>query len=183
MSDQTPAVLTPQQQHLLDGWQQHTYAEFVSKNVEDALATMTDDAYVLMVPVLTGGVGKDAVRDFYANYFIPQVPPDLQPTPISQTIGQDRIVEEAVVSFTHSLAMDWMLPGIAPTGKRIQMVVVSIIQFRDGKIAHEHLYWDHASVLVQLGLLDAATPSVVGAEAARTLLDPANLRPRNRMQG
>jgi carboxymethylenebutenolidase len=68
--------------------------------------------------------------------------------------------------------MDWMLPGIAPTGKRVEVPVVTIVQFRDGKLAHEHIYWDQASVLVQLGLLDLGTLPVVGVESARKALAP-----------
>jgi carboxymethylenebutenolidase len=59
-----------------------------------------------------------------------------------------------LVKFTHTIQMDWMLPGIAPTGKRIEVAVVAIVRFQDGKVAHEHIYWDQATVLVQLGLLD-----------------------------
>jgi carboxymethylenebutenolidase len=155
---------------LLAVWQQHVYAEFVTKDVEAAIATMTDDAHVLLVPVGTGGRGKEAVRAFYATSFIPNIPPDITATPISQTIGEDYIVEEAVHAFTHTIPMDWMIPGIAPTGRRVEVVVVGIIKFRDGKVAHEHLYWDHASVLVQLGVLDPGTPGALGAESARNVL-------------
>jgi carboxymethylenebutenolidase len=146
------------------------YAEFVTKDVEAALATMTEDAHVLLIPVGTGGRGKAAVRTFYATSFIPQIAPDTVVTPISQTIGTDYLVEEAVYSFTHTLPMDWMLPGVAPTGRRVDVAVVGIIKFRGGLVAHEHLYWDQASVLVQLGLLDAQQLPVLGAESARTVL-------------
>ena len=171
MDQQEVPRLTASQQAMVDLWQKHLFAEFVTKNVEDALATMTEDAHVLHIPVLTGGVGKDEVRTFYTHSFIPQIPPDIASTLVSQTIGHNRLVEEAVYTFTHTLAMEWMLPGIAPTGKRVEVAVVGIIQFRDGKIEFEHLYWDQASVLVQLGLLDARTPAVVGVESARKILD------------
>ncbi len=156
---------------ILDTWQRHTLAEFVHKDVDAALATMTDDAYVLLVPPALGGVGKVGVRSFYAERFIPQIPPDLVPTPISQTIGQHRLVEEAVYRFTHSIVMDWMLPGVPPTGKVVEMAVVGIITFRDGLVASEHLYWDQASVLLQLGLLERGELPIVGAEAARRVLE------------
>ena len=171
MNEPFPSDLTPAQQAMLAVWQQHVYAEFVTKKVEDALDTMTEDTHVLLVPVLTGAFGKDKVRAFYSQSFIPQIPADLEATLVSQTIGQDRLVEEAVYRFTHSRAMDWMLPGIAPTGKQIEVVVVGIIHFRDGKIASEHLYWDQASVLVQLGLLDAHTPATAGGQSARKVLE------------
>lgn len=158
---------------LIAVWQQHVFAEFVAKDVEAALATMTEDAHVLLVPVGTGGRGKDGVRTFYGTSFIPNIPPDIVATPISQIIGADYVVEEAVHSFTHSIAMDWMIPGVPPTGKRVEIAVVGIIKFRDGKVAHEHLYWDHASVLAQLGLLDAQALPILGAESAQNLLQYA----------
>ena len=164
------ALLNP----ILAVWQQHTYAEFVTKDVGAAIDTMTDDAHVLNVPVGTGGYGKDAVRVFYGTSFIPNIPADLNAVPISQTIGGDRLVEEAVYSFTHDILMEWMIPGVPPTGKRVEVVVVGIITFRDGKVAQEHLYWDHASVLAQLGVLDEAIPPNLGAESARKLLEYAN---------
>lgn len=169
MSDPT---LTPAQQALLEIWQQHTYAEFIAKDADAAIATMTDDAHVLLVPSLTGGTGKAQVREFYANYFIPNVPSDFQIVPISQTIGEDQLVDEGVAIFTHSIQMDWMLPGVPATGKRLELPTVGIIRFRDGKIAHEHLYWDQASVLVQLGLLEVGDLPIAGAEIAHKLLDP-----------
>jgi len=156
---------------LLAVWQQHTYAEFVTKDVEAALATMTEDAHVLLVPVGTGGRGKPAVRTFYADSFIPNVPSDINAVTISQTIGQDILVEEAFYSFTHSIPMEWMIPGVPPTGKRIELALVGVIGFRDGKIAFEHLYWDHATVLAQLGLLDPQTPGVLGAVGAQRLME------------
>jgi carboxymethylenebutenolidase len=93
-------------------------------------------------------------------------------TPISRTIGDDQLVDEMVFKFTHSIRMDWMLPGVAPTGKRVEVPLVAIVRFREGKLAHEHIYWDQASVLVQLGLLDAAQFPVAGVESARKALDP-----------
>jgi carboxymethylenebutenolidase len=122
--------------------------------------------------VLTGGVGRDELREFYSQHFIPKMPPDLTITPISRTIDDDRLVDEMLVQFTHTVVMDWMLPGVAPTGRRVEVPVVAIVHFRDGKLAHEHIYWDQASVLVQIGLLDPSTLPVAGAESARKAIDP-----------
>jgi carboxymethylenebutenolidase len=116
--------------------------------------------------------GKPALREFYSKYFIPQMPPDMELNPVSRTIGTNQLVDEMLGKFTHTIQMDWMLPGIAPTLKRVEVAVVAIVQFRDGKLAHEHIYWDQASVLVQLGLLDLGTLPVVGVESARKALDP-----------
>jgi carboxymethylenebutenolidase len=145
--------LTPAQEALQAVWEEHIGHEFGTHSTEDALATMVENAYVNHIPVMTGGVGKPALREFYSKYFIPQMPPDIELAPVSRTIGTNQLVDEMLVKFTHTIQMHWMLPGIAPTGKRIEVAAVAIVQFRDGKLAHEHLYRDQASVLVQLGAL------------------------------
>src|SRR5467141_458567 len=164
--------LTPAQETLRQLWEEHVRYEFATHNTEETLATMVEDAYVNHIPVLTGGVGKDELREFYSKRFIPQMPPDTEMTAISRTIGNDQLVDEMVFKFTHTIRMDWMLPGIPPTGKRVEVPLVAIIRFRNGKLAHEHIYWDQASVLVQIGLLDAAKLPVAGVESARKVLDP-----------
>ena len=169
--------LIPAKKNLSQLWDEHVRNEFSTRNTEETLATMVEDAYVNHIPVLTGGVGRDELRDFYSKRFIPQMPPDTEMTPVSRTIGEDQLVDEMVFKFTHSIRMDWILPGIAPTGKRVEVPLVAIIRFSDGKLAHEHIYWDQASVLVQIGLLDAAKLPVAGVESARKVLDhtlPAN---------
>lgn len=164
--------LTAAQEVLQNLWEEHVRYEFASQDTEDTLATMVEDAYVNHIPVMTGGVGMEQLREFYSKRFIPQMPPDTEMIPISRTIGNDRLVDEMVFKFTHTIRMDWMLPGIAPTNKRVEIPLVAIVQFRDGKLAHEHIYWDQASVLVQLGLLDASTLPVAGVESAHKALDP-----------
>jgi carboxymethylenebutenolidase len=154
-------------------WEEHVRHEFATRNTDETLATMVEDAYVNHVPVLTGGSGKPALREFYANHFIPRMPPDLEMTSISRTVGSDQLVDEMVLKFTHSVEMDWILPGVAPTGRRVEIALVAIVRFRDGKVAHEHIYWDQAAVLVQLGLLDPAAVPAAGVESARKVLDPA----------
>jgi len=161
------------QQKLSELWDEHVKYEFATRDTEDTLQTMVPDAYVNHVPVLTGGVGHDQLREFYSQRFIPQMPPDTSMTPISRTIGSDRVVDEMVFEFTHTIKMDWMLPGVAPTGKHVRVPLVVIVHFRDGKLAHEHIYWDQASVLVQLGLIDQARLPVAGVESAEKVLDPS----------
>jgi carboxymethylenebutenolidase len=165
--------LTSTQQRLSELWDEHVRHEFSTRNTEDTLATMVQDAYVNHIPVLTGGVGKNELREFYSKRFIPQMPPDTEMTSVSRTIGEDQIVDEMIFKFTHTIPMDWMLPGIGPTGKRVEIPLVAIVRFRDGKLAHEHIYWDQASVLVQIGLLDPAKLPVAGVESARKVLDPS----------
>src|SRR6266700_4056753 len=152
-------------------WEEHTAHEFTTRDSESTLATMVNDAHVNHVPVMTGGCGKDALRACYSQDFIPSMPPDTALTPISRTVGEDQLVDEMIFSFTHTQEMPWMLPGIAATGKRVEVALVAIVRFREGKLAHEHIYWDQASVLVQLGLLDPSALPVSGVESARKALD------------
>lgn len=159
-------------QELSDLWDEHVKYEFATQNTEDTLATMVEDAYVNHIPVLTGGVGKTQLGEFYSQRFIPRMPPDTEIIPVSRTVGKDQLVDEMIFKFTHTLTMDWMLPGVPPTGKRVEVPLVAIVKFRDGKLAHEHIYWDQASVLVQLGLLDDCKLPVVGIDTARKVMDP-----------
>lgn len=172
VSNLAGAGLASAAQTLSGRWDDHVRYEFVTRNTDDTLATMVADAYVNHVPVLTGGVGHDELREFYSQRFIPQMPQDTAMTPVSRTIGAERVVDEMVFEFTHSIRMDWMLPGIEPTGKRVRVALVVVVHFRDGKLAHEHIYWDQASVLVQLGLIDPAKLPVAGVESAEKVLDP-----------
>src|SRR6516225_874076 len=153
-------------------WEQHTAHEFVTRDTEATLATMADDAYVNHIPVMTGGLGKSALREFYSRRFIPGMPPDTTLTPVSRTVGEDQLVDEMIFSFTHTQWMPWMLPGVRPTNRRVEIPLVAIVRFREGKLAHEHIYWDQASVLKQIGLLTDPALPVVGVETARKVLDP-----------
>ena len=161
-----------QRRDLVQLWEEHTKHEFVTRDTEATLATMVDDAYVNHIPVMTGGYGKDALRRFYSRDFISSMPPDTTLTPISRTVGEDQIVDEMIFSFTHSQEMPWMLPGIAPTNRRVEVALVAVVHFRGDKLAHEHIYWDQASVLKQIGLLADANLPVFGAETARKVSNP-----------
>ena len=146
--------VTPNQQAMLATWQQHTYAEMVLKDADAALATMTENPYVLLIGSGVVRVGRAAVREFYANKFLPNFPPDFEVTTVSQTFGDDRVAEEMMARFTHTIDMDWLLPGVRPTGRKAEFIIAVFVQFDGGKIAHEHIYWDQATALSQLGVLD-----------------------------
>ena len=163
--------LSPEQQAMEKLWEEHMASEFQFKNAEAAINTMVERPSVNHVPVMTGGVGRKQLTHFYRRYFIPQMPPDTQITPVSRTIGRDRLVDEFVIKFTHSLQMDWFLPGVPPTNKPVEIATVTVIQFQDGKMASERIYFDQASVLVQLGLLDPEKFPVAGVESARKVLN------------
>jgi carboxymethylenebutenolidase len=152
-------------------WEAHTTNEFVTRDADATMRTMVAEPYVNHVPVMTGGVGARDLARFYANHFIPKCPKDISMVPVSRTVGADRIVDEMVVSFTHDVEIDWMLPGVAPTGRFVEVPLVAIVGFRGDKLNHEHIYWDQASVLVQIGLLDREGLPVAGAETAKKLLD------------
>ena len=161
----------PSEEALASAWDQHLASEFAAKSPEQALATMTDEPYVNVVPLMVGSRGRDETLDFYTKYFLCQIPPDMETVPVSRTVGQGRVVDELIMRFTHSVRMDWLLPGIPPTGKRVEVPMVAIVQFEGDKIAHEHIYWDEASILVQVGLLDRSLP-VRGSEIAAQVLNP-----------
>ena len=156
-------------------WEVHLASEFAHKAPEEALATMTDDPRVTIVPTMIGGQGRDEMRAFYAEHFLNQLPPDLNIVPISRTIGDTRIVDELVLQFTHSLQMDWILPGVPATHRRIELAMVVVVNIAAGKIASENIYWDNATILRQAGLLPDPTLPVLGAESARNMLEPAAL--------
>jgi carboxymethylenebutenolidase len=134
-------------------WSSHLQAEFTTKDPEAALETMVDDPYVNHVPVNTGGRGKDAVRAFYRDVFIPSWPDDVEVQQVNRVIGDDHIVEESHVKFSHTKQMDWFLPGVPATDRKVEVDIIAVVQFREGRIAGERLYWDQATVLRQVGLL------------------------------
>jgi len=152
-------------------WEAHCRYEFESRDVDATMATMTHDPYVNHVPTMTGGVGHDQLKRFYKYHFIGGNPPDTELIPVSRTVGADQIVDEMLFTFTHTSEIDWMLPGVAPTGKRVEVALIAIVRFVGDKVAHEHIYWDQASVLVQVGLLDPKGLPVTGAEGAAKVLD------------
>jgi len=156
---------------LVSLWEAHCRHEFESRDVDATMATMVAAPYVNHVPTLTGGVGHDQLKRFYKYHFIGGNPPDTTLTPVSRTVGADQIVDELVFSFTHTSEIDWMLPGIAPTGRKVEVPLVAIVKFVDGKVAHEHIYWDQASVLVQIGKLDPKGLPVAGGETAAKVTD------------
>jgi len=144
---------TPTSQQLEQLWADHLAGEFVTKDMEATLATMVDDAYVNHVPVNTGGRGKEALRRFYRDIFIPSWPDDLQMTPVNRVIGNQQLVDELHMAFTHTKRMDWFLPGVPPTNRKVAIDLVVVVQFRGDKLACERIYWDQATVLRQVGLL------------------------------
>ena len=151
----------------------HTDAEFNTRDIEATMATMADAPHVTHVPTMTGGFGRDDVRHFYATWFIGHWPKDTEITPLSRTVGEDRVVDEVIIRFTHDCDMPAILPGVKPTGRKAAIPFVVVVGFEGGKVQFERIYWDQASLLAQLGLIDATKLPVSGAEQAARLLDPS----------
>jgi carboxymethylenebutenolidase len=162
----------PPRQLLLAQWQQHTYAEFELKDADAALEAMTENPFVFCAPSGSGGTGREGVRKFYANQFLPGIPPDMELVSISEIFAEEHVVAEYVMKFTHTLRMEWMLPGVSPTRRKAELVLVAINRFENGKIASEHVYWDAAALLYQLRLLHSA-PVAAGIGSAAKLLKRA----------
>jgi carboxymethylenebutenolidase len=162
--------MTPQA--MIDLFEKHVSAELAG-DLDTTMATMSDNPHLHNVPTMAGGVGRDGVRTFYRDHLVGKFfPPDVKFTSVSRTVAENQVVEELVIAFTHTTVIDWLLPGVAPTGKPVEIAFCVVVGFEDGKISHEHIYWDQAGVLVQVGLLDPAGLPVSGVGSARRVLDP-----------
>lgn len=151
---------------------EHMQAE-LDGDLDRTMATMAAQPHLIHVPVRAGGYGYDEVRQFYGAHLVGRFfPPDVVFEPISRTVDHHQVVDEMVISFTHSEAVDWMLPGVAPTGRRVQIPLVAVVRAEDGAVVHEHIYWDQAAVLVQVGLLEPQGLPVTGADQAELVRDP-----------
>lgn len=160
-------------------FEEHVRHEFETRDVDATMATMIEEPYVNHVPTLAGGVGHDMLKRFYKYHFVDQNSSERSSTLVSETVGPDRIVLETVVRFRHDRVLDRYFPGIAPTGKMVEIPTLLLVRFRGDRVCHEHIYWDQASALKQIGALDADGLPVAGAEAeaAEKVLDET--RPSN----
>jgi carboxymethylenebutenolidase len=148
----------------------HVSREFADRDVDATMKTMVPEPYVYSVPSMTGGFGCQGVRRFYSEHFVNQIPKDAAVTPISCTVGKDQVVDEFILSFTHDTQWDYLPPGIPPAGKRVELPHVLVMKFENGKISHEHVWWDQASLLVQGWTAGSGEPAVAGVEQAKRLL-------------
>ena len=157
--------------NLSDLWDEHVKHEFATRDVPATMATMVAEPYVNHIPTMTGGVGSKQLSRFYQHHFVHGNPPDMKLIPLSRTVGALQIVDEFIMSFTHTTEIDWLLPNVAPTGKYVEIPMLGVVRFRGDKLYHEHIYWDQASVLVQIGLLNPEGLPIAGAATAQKLLD------------
>ncbi|QFT56716.1 nuclear transport factor 2 family protein [Microbulbifer sp. THAF38] len=162
--------MSEHEERLVSVWETHTAAEFELKDADAAIATMTENPVLIHVPVNTGATGKEPLRRFYRDIFIPQMPADANLELLTRTVGKCRVIDEFILHLTHSLRMDWFAPGIEATGKKLSVPHVAVIDFEGDKISSEHIYWDQATVLKQMGLLDNSLP-VLGKDQCKRLLN------------
>ncbi|KAI0160149.1 hypothetical protein GGR57DRAFT_408333 [Xylariaceae sp. FL1272] len=134
-------------------WDEHTALEFATRSVAQTMSTMVDEPYVNHVPTITGGIGREALTNFYRNHFIFNNPEDMALELVSRTVGVNRVIDEFIAVCTHDRVIDWLLPGVPPTGKKLRMPFVSVVNIRGDRLYHEHIHWDQGTVLRQLGLL------------------------------
>lgn len=168
--------------NLSDLWDEHVKHEFDTRDVPATMATMVAEPYVNHIPTMTGGVGSKQLSRFYQHHFVHGNPPDMKLIPLSRTVGALQIVDEFIMSFTHTTEIDWLLPNVAPTGKYVEIPMLGVVRFCGDKLYHEHIYWDQASVLVQVGLLNPQGLPVAGVATAQKLLDetlPSNTMMNN----
>ncbi|KAE8355062.1 hypothetical protein BDV28DRAFT_155662 [Aspergillus coremiiformis] len=168
---------------LEERWEEHLEAKFFSMDLSNTMEPYVNHLTpaVTYTPTVSGGIGTHALRRFYEQNFLPTLPPSMRLRLISRTIGIDRVVDELHAAFQHTHEIPWMLPGVPPTRKPVEVILVSIVSLRSGRLYSEHVYWDQASVLVQVGLLDPKlvpqgvqgvdSLPVVGREAARRILE------------
>jgi carboxymethylenebutenolidase len=158
---------------LADVFDAHVAHEFVDQDVDATMQTMITEPYLLHLQTLAGGEGRAAVRRFYEQVFVGKWPADTKVTRVSRTVGTDQVVDELLISFTHDVPLEFLLPRVRPTGKQVELPFVVVMRFEDGKIAHEHIYWDQGSLLVQVGLIDPRVLPVIGADQASALRSKA----------
>lgn len=131
----------------------HLFTALNSKDIDATMETLTEEAVVTFVPTLSGGKGKHELRRFYCELF-EALSGDASITTLARTTGSDRVVDEVILSFTHDRTMNFILPGLKPTGKHITIPLVISATFAYDKLSREHVYWDQASVLKQIDSID-----------------------------
>ncbi|OAA41790.1 hypothetical protein NOR_05298 [Metarhizium rileyi] len=166
-------------------WEEHAYWEFERRSVAQTMATMVAEPYVNHVPTMTGGMGREALTNFYRDHFIFCNPPDTVLRPLSRTVGPDRVVDEFIFSCTHTTHIPWLLPNIPPTNVELAIPMLGVINIRGDRLYHEHIWWDQGTALRQVGLLPTHVPGpggnmlrlpVAGSECARLLVDETDGR-------
>ncbi|KAJ7762802.1 NTF2-like protein [Mycena maculata] len=171
-------------------WEEHTYFEFEARTVAKTMGTMVAEPYVNHVPTLAGGIGRKQLSAFYRDHFIFNNPKDTRMETISRTVGSDRVVDEFIMHATHDKQIDWLLPGVPPTGKKFALPMLGVINIRGDRLYHEHIWWDQATACMQVGIIPTHVPfggktlrlPIAGVESATLLRDERSVPP-NKMLG
>ena len=156
---------------MVELWERHMAYEFALKDANLAVSTMVDDATVMHLPTMSGGIGTENLRHYYADVFIPGIPADTTTELIARSVGDSLLVDEFIMRMTHDQDIPFLLPGLAPTHKTVEAPTVVIVKFRGDLMESERLYWDQAAVLGQLGLIDPSLPFADATEIAGFLRD------------
>jgi carboxymethylenebutenolidase len=119
---------------------------------------MVQEPYVNHIPTLMGGIGRAELTEFYTHHFIWQNPPSTELELISRTVGIDRVIDEFILKMTHDSQVDWLVPGVPATGRQIEVPMTGVVNIRGDRLYHEHIAWDQATVLVQLGVMGVSVP-------------------------
>lgn len=154
--------------NLASVFDKHINCEFEKIDVDSTMQTMVKEPYVHHVPILTGGIGYEKVYTFYGDSFVGKMPSDTKFVQISRTIGKDQVVDELILSFTHDIEIPAMVPEIPPTGRYVELPLIVVMKFKGNKIAHEHIYWDQASLLYQIGIIDNKELPIIGIEQSKS---------------
>jgi len=168
--------------NLASVFDKHINCEFEKIDVDSTMQTMVKEPYVHHVPILTGGIGYEKVYTFYSDSFVGKMPSDTKFVRISRTIGKDQVVDELILSFTHDIEIPAMVPEIPPTGRYVELPLVVVMKFKGNKIAHEHIYWDQASLLYQIGLIDNKELPIIGIEQSKKLQELLSLTTQKKTQ-
>ncbi|KAK0207866.1 hypothetical protein DFS33DRAFT_1467845 [Desarmillaria ectypa] len=157
-------------------WDEHTYFEFEVRSVSQTMGTMVQEPYVNHVttvsyshvfdhaPIsgvisqMTGGIGRQDLATFYRDHFIFANPADTELETVSRTVGPDRIVEEFIFKCTHDKTIDWLLPAVPPTRKKLEIPMLGVVNVRGDRLYHEHIWWDQGTALLQAGLIPTHVP-------------------------
>ncbi|MFD9002996.1 nuclear transport factor 2 family protein [Streptomyces sp. NPDC059582] len=160
------------QEEMVALWEQHTAYEFETKDADLTVSTMVDDASVMHLPTMSGGSGKEHLRRYYRDVFIPGIPQNTVTETVDRSVGDDFLVEEILMRMRHDQEIPFLLPGLAPTGRDLEVPLLVKVKFRDGLMESERLYWDQAAVLAQVDLIASeGLPMTDFTEVVRFLRD------------
>ena len=124
---------------------------FNTKDIDRYAANATADCETLDVPSGMTFRGPDGFRQFVQSYHTAFPDGQVQATSLFTT--DDQGFFEYIGRGTNTGPFPYPSGPIPPTGRRVEFRVCAGLQFREGKVASAHYYYDLLSVLQQLGLV------------------------------